>query len=143
MNYESALQSLESDGFRWERIRDYFPFGDVALREGNYQRLVQAALAAIKKPDEQQLLLDLLDAQACVFTEQVWVANEMAEKGGIPQPFSIEAHFSTAWLQINSNLRFEHRLQPRDARSAMLKLQPPETLASRIVHPSDSGESGA
>jgi hypothetical protein len=101
--------------------------------------LVQAAFAAIEKPDEQQLLLDLLDAQACVFTEQVWVANEMAEIGGSPKPYSVEAHFSTAWLQINSNLRFENRLQPRDARSAMLKLQPPETLASRIVRLSDSG----
>lgn len=39
MNYESALRSIESDGFRWGRIQDYFPFGDEALREGNYQRL--------------------------------------------------------------------------------------------------------
>jgi hypothetical protein len=143
MNYESALKSLDDDGFRWDRIRDYFPFGDIALSEGNYQRLVQAALAAIKNSGEQQLLLDLLDAQACVFTEQVWVANEMAEKTGAPMPFLVEAHISNAWLQINSNLRFENRLQPRDARAAMLKLQPSETLAMRIVRPSGSAESGA
>lgn len=143
MNYDSALRSLEQDGFRWERLQDYFPFGDVALREGNYQRLVQAALAAIKSPVEQQLLLDLLDAQACVFTEQVWVANEMAEKSGAPKPFSVEAHFSTAWLQINSNLRFENSLEPRDTRAAMLKLQPQETLAARIVRLSGSAESDA
>ena len=143
MNYESARQSLEQDGFGWERIRDYLLFGDIALREGNYQRLVQAAPAAIRNPGKQQLLLALLDAQACVFTEQVWVANEMAEKTGVPKPFSVEAHFSTAWLQINSNLRFENSLQPRDARAAMLKLQTPETLAARIVRPSGSTESGA
>lgn len=143
MNYESALKSIEVDGFRWERLRDCFPFGDISLGEGNYQRLVQAALTSLKNSDEQQLLLDLLDAQACVFTEQVWVANEMAEKTGTPEPFSMEAHISTAWLQINSNLRFENRLQQRDARAAMLKLQPPETLAARIVRPSGGVESGA
>lgn len=143
MNYESALESLAVDGFRWELIRDYFPFGDIALRESNYQRLVEAALAAIKNPAEQELLLDLLDAQACVFTEQVWVANEMAAKAGTPKPFSIEAHFSTAWLQINSNLRFANFLQPRDTRTAMLKLQPPETLAGRIVRLSGASDSAA
>jgi hypothetical protein len=133
MNYESALQSIQTDGFRWERFREYFPFGDVSLREGNYERLVQAALAAVKDGNMQQLLLDMLDAQACVFTEQVWVANEMAEKAGETEPFTIEAHFSTAWLQINDNLRFERSLQPRGARSVMLKLKPHETLALRIT----------
>ena len=133
MNYESAIQSLERSGFRWELFRDYFPFGDVSLREGNYQRLAQAALSAVGTKDEQQLLLDLLDAQACVFTEQVWVANEMAVKAGVAEPFTIEAHFSTAWLQINDNLRHAHGLQARGARTAMLKLQPPETLAARIA----------
>lgn len=142
MNYESALKSLETDGFRWERIRDYFPFGDTALGEGNYQRLAEAALAAIKQPEERQLLLDLLDAQACVFTEQVWVANEMAEKSGSQKQLSGDANISTAWLQINNNLRSENRLQPRDARSAMLKLLPTETLASRIVLSSEPGERG-
>jgi len=133
MNYESALHSLEQDGFRWELFREYFPFGDVALREGNYQRLAQAAIGAIGNKDEQQLLLDLLDAQACVFTEQVWVANEMADKAGVTKPFAMEAHFSTAWLQINDNLRYANGLQPRGARTAMLRLRPPETLATRIT----------
>ena len=142
MNYESALKSLEHDGFRWKRISHYFPFGDTALGEGNYQRLVKAALASLTNRDEKQLLLDLLDAQACVYTEQVWVANELAERSGEAKPFPVEAHFSTAWLQINSNMRFENRLQPRDSRAAMLKLQPPETLAARIAHPSGGVESG-
>ena len=79
MDYESALDAIQRDGFRWERIQDYFPFGDESLREGNYQRLTLAALSALKSEEERQLLLDLLDAQACVYTEQVWVANEMAE----------------------------------------------------------------
>ena len=135
MNCESALHSIHQDGFRWDRFRDYFPFGDVSLREGNYQRLVQAALAELHVEDERQLLLDLLDAQGCVFTKQVWVANEMAEKAGAVKPFTIEAHFSTAWLQINDNLRREHGLPARGARSAMLNLQPPETLAIRFTRP--------
>lgn len=141
MNYESALHSIESDGFRWERIQDYFPFGDESLCEGNYQRLTIAALGALKSADERQLLLDLLDAQACVFTEQVWVANEMAEKAGEAKPFPIGGHFSTAWLQIHDNLRFEHGLPPRHARSAMLKLQHPETLAQKIVAQTGGQES--
>jgi hypothetical protein len=133
MNYESALHSIQSDGFLWERIQDYFPFGDESLREGNYQRLTTAALGALKSAEERQLLLDLLDAQACVFAEQVWVANEMAEKVGETKPFPIGGHFSMAWLQIHDYLRFEYGLPPRQARTTMLKLQPPETLAQRIV----------
>lgn len=133
MNYESALHSIESDGFRWERIQDYFPFGDESLGEGNYQRLTIAALGALKSVEDRQLLLDLLDAQACVFIEQVWVANEMAKKAGETKSFSIDGHFSAAWLQIHDNLRIKQGLPPRQARSAMLKLQPPKMIAQKIV----------
>lgn len=143
MNYESALHSIQTDGFRWNRIQDYFPFGDESLREGNYQRLLLAALDTLKSAEERQLLLDLLDAQACVYTEQVWVANEMAEKTGDTKPFPTGGHFSTAWLQIHDNLRFGHGLPLRQARTAMLKLQPPETLAQKIVATTGGQESGA
>ena len=135
MKYESSMHSLQTDGFRWERIQEYFPFGDESLREGNYQRILLAALKSLNTVEEQQLLLDLLDAQACVYTEQVWVANEMAEKAGKQKPFPIGGHFSTAWLQIHDNLRYEQGIAPMQARTAMLKLQPPETLAQRIVSP--------
>lgn len=133
MDYESALNAIQNDGFKWGRIQDYFPFGNESLREGNYQQLTLAALNALNSVEERQLLLDLLDAQACVYTEQVWVANEMAEKAGEAKPFPIGGHFSTAWLQIHDNLRFEHAIPPRHARTAMLKLQPPETLVQKIV----------
>ena len=133
MNYEQAMSVLEHDGFRWECLREYFPFGDIALREGDYQRLAKCALNKIQELNKKQLFLDLLDAQGCVFVEQVWVANELEEAAGRKAPFEIEAHFATAWLQINDNLRCEFGLASRGARSAMLALQPPETLVERIV----------
>jgi hypothetical protein len=43
------------------------------LREGNYQRLVEKCLTLIPEKDQQARLLDLLDAQGCVFLEQCWV----------------------------------------------------------------------
>lgn len=133
MTYESALRSIQIDGFRWHRFRDYFPFGDESLREGNYQRLVEASLESLTMKDAQQLLLDLLDAQACVYAEQVWVANEMAEKVGAGKPFPVGGHFPMTWLQINDNLRVDLGLEMRGARQAMLGLRPPETLAARII----------
>lgn len=133
MNFDTALHSLETEGFRWDSIQKYFPFGDESLREGKYQRLVQAAIDSLESNEERQLLLDLLDAQACVFTEQVWVANEMAEKSDDERPFPMAAHFSMAWLQINDNLRFAHGIPARSARGAMLDLKQTETLIGRII----------
>lgn len=143
MNYESALRSIQTDGFRWDRIQDYFPFGDESLGEGNYQRLALAALDSLKLQDERQLFLDLLDAQACVYTEQVWVANEIAEKEGKTKPFQAGGHFSAAWMQIHDNLRFKYSLPLRYARTAMLKLQPSETLVQKFAAPEVGQESGA
>jgi hypothetical protein len=133
MNYENAITSISTEGFQWERFREYFPFGDVALREGNYLRLVSHALASLPDTTQRALVLSLLDAQAAAFLEQVWVQNEQLQKIGKMEPFTIEGHFASAWLQINDNLRYEHGLAPRNVRGAMLKLQPPETLADRMV----------
>lgn len=130
MNYKDSVAALESEGFLWARFRDYFPFGDVSLREGNYQRLVDRILSLLPTAEEKATLLSLLDAQACVLLEQVWVQQEQAEDSGKK---SVDGHFITAWLQINSNFRHSLRLRDRDARSAMLKLPRGEMLADRIV----------
>lgn len=131
MNYEDALKYLEKSGFVWDQFREFFPFGDIELREGNYQRLVEKCLTLIPEKVQQARLLDLLDAQGCVFLEQCWVQNEFTSES--TNPFQIHAHFASAWLQINSNLRYRFGLPERDARGAMLKLQTTECLAERMV----------
>ena len=133
MNYEAAMHAIETDGFHWAMLRDYFAFGDIALREGDYQRLVAAAIQSLDDRDASARLLDLLDAQASVFLEQVWVQNEMLERLGQEGTFQIEGHFASAWLQIHSNLRHELGLPARDLRQVMLNLPSTESIATRIA----------
>ncbi len=131
MDYESALEMLDENGFSWDFLREIFPFGDIALREGNYQKLVLKVLALLETNEEKELLLDLLDTQNCVFLEQVWIQNEKSP--GEDQPFPIHGHFITAQLQINSNIRWELGLERRDARTAMLNLPESELLLDRML----------
>ena len=139
MRYEQSIASLESEGFIWARLRDYFPFGDTSLREGNYQRLVEKILSFLPSPQDKSTFLALLDAQACVLLEQVWVQQEQSPK---ETSSSIDGHFISAWLQINSNFRHSLGLPDRDARGAMLKLKAGELLADRIVRPIGSTGDG-
>ncbi len=133
MDYESSLRSIANEGFRWNRLREYFPFGDITLREGNYQRLTTAVLETLPDSTDREIFLALMDAQAAVFLEQVWVQNEQLQRCGEEGPFKIEGHFAAAWLQINDNLRHSYSLRTRNTRGAMLKLQPQETIADRIA----------
>ena len=131
MKFENSLKSIQANGFDWALFREYFPFGDISLREGNYEKLVTAALDALSHHDERSQLMALLDAQAAVFLEQTYVQNEAIEKLNI-EPTGIEAHFALAWIQINSNLTLEYKLPRRQMRSAMLKLGLDESLANKI-----------
>jgi hypothetical protein len=131
MSYEEAMNFLEKSGFAWNQFREFFPFGDIDLREGNYQRLAEKCLTFITEKEQQARFIDLLDAQGFVFLEQCWVQNELSSDS--TNPFQIHAHFASAWLQINSNLRNQFGLPDRDSRGAMLKLQAAECLAERIV----------
>lgn len=129
MRYEESLAALDSEGFQWRRFRDYFPFGDLSLREGNYQRLLDRVLSLLPDKAQQEAIVSLLDAQACVFLEQLWVQQEQTNSGGT------DSHFVATWLQINSNLRSKYGLLDRDPRGAMLKLKSPEMLIDRILWP--------
>lgn len=131
MGYDESIKALNENGFKWEDFRDIFPFGDISLREGNYQRLVSKCLELLPSLDHRIKLLDLLDTQGCVFLEQCWVQNELTP--GQENPFQIHAHFALAWLQINSNLRHQFELPARDMRGAMLKLKLNENLAERMI----------
>jgi hypothetical protein len=131
MKFDNSLKSIQTKGFDWALFRDYFPFGDISLREGNYEKLVTAALDALSHPDERSQLIALLDAQAAVFLEQTYVQNEAMEKMNI-EPTGIEAHFASAWIQINSNLSLEYKLPRRQMRSAMIELGIGESLADKM-----------
>ena len=131
MKFENSLKSIQTNGFDWALFRKYFPFGDISLREGNYEKLVTAALDALSHQDERTQLMALLDAQAAVFLEKTYVQNEVLEKMNI-EPTGIDAHFASAWIQINSNLSFEYKLSRRQMRSAMLELGIDESLADKM-----------
>lgn len=134
MRFDDAMRFLEENGFQWTHLREIFPFGAVELREGNYQRLLVKSVETCKTDEERALLLDLLDAQACVFLEQVWTQNEQLGGGDEP-PYMMDAHFSSVWLQINSNFRWEYKLPRKDGRHMMLNLPKTETLFDRMLKP--------
>jgi len=131
MKYEDSLESIQTKGFDWALFREYFPFGDISLREGNYEKLVTAALDALSHHDERSQLIALLDVQAAVFLEQMYVQNEAVEKMNI-EPTGIEAHFASAWIQINFNLSFKYKLPHRNLSSIMLELGQQDFLADKL-----------
>lgn len=133
MKYEDSMQAIQAKGFDWALFREYFPFGDISLREGNYQKLVTAALEALPQHEERVQLIALLDAQAAVFLEQAYVQNEALGKlDPDTDPDGLDSHFASAWIQINSNLSDLYELPRRQLRSVMLDLGKNETLADRI-----------
>jgi hypothetical protein len=131
MKYKECLESIQTNGFDWALFRNYFPFGDISLREGNYQRLVEAALDALSLSEEQAQLIAMLDAQAAVFWEQAFVQNEALEKLNI-EVTSVDAHIAAAWIQINSNLSLQYELPRRDLGSIMLELGQQDYLADKL-----------
>ena len=132
MDYEATIRHLENDGFSWSKFRVYFPFGDINLREGNFQKLVLKILESLEGKKQKELLLDMIDTQNCIFLEQVWLQNEQYNDQG-EEPFPVHGHFITAQLQITSNIRWEMNLKRRDPRGVMLKLPETELLIDRIT----------
>lgn len=130
MNYQDSMEKLEKEGFSWQYFRDYFPFGDDSLGEGNYYRLVEKAIDALPTPEEKQLLLDLLDTQACVYLEQIWVLNEQLNDNNV---FVGYGCLVSTWLQIHSNIRNERNLPTKNARSLMMNLGKGEMLIDLMM----------
>ena len=153
-----AETELAEQGFRWDRFREIFPFGATEYGEGRCQKLVSEALKQLPNDRQREMLMALLDVQAAAFLEQAWVQNEFFEaeedvrfekecaefsrKVGVRRyrdaperrapPFMMAAHYASAWLQINDNLRGEYDLPRHGGRAAMLKLGAGECLADRI-----------
>jgi len=67
MDFIAAINFIENKGFSWAKFRYLFPFGDVSLREGNYQNLVTKVLEQLGTSEQKELLLDMLDTQLCIF----------------------------------------------------------------------------
>jgi len=130
MKFEEAIASIEKFGFKWSLFQNYFRFGDILLRESNYQKLVVASLESIKDFKDRVRLIALLDMQAAAFLEQVWVINEQFEDEKEVDP--MPSHFALAWIQINENLSIEFNLPRRNVGSLMLKLGLNDTLADRL-----------
>ena len=132
MYYETSINNLDKEGFSWAKFREYFPFGDISLREGNFQKLVLKIFEHLEGNKKKELLLDMVDTQNCIFLEQVWLQNEQFEAES-QKPFPVYGHFISAQLQITSNIRWDLNLKKRDARSVMLKLSENEFLIDRIT----------
>lgn len=64
-----TLDSLREKGFRWEDFQEIFPFGFFGRREGEYAQLVNEPLDRLPNEKERALLVDLLEAQWCVYVE--------------------------------------------------------------------------
>jgi hypothetical protein len=160
---EDEMESILQEGFDWRRIRDYFPFDDSWLSEGEYRRLLDTALKAITNPDDREALLDMLDLQYSVFLEQVAlqdrilvrIAGEKAEaeealgaaSARRSRYHSIEDDVESAafgervmtYLQINSGYRRGTQMRRRSARSALLETLP-GTLIDRLLGRDDESE---
>lgn len=131
MSLQSAFELLDKNGFQWSMFRDVFPFGDITLREGDFQKLVSRVIDYLNSDDDKELLLDMIDTQNCIFLEQVWLQNEKAETAN--KPFPMHGHIITAQLQITSNLRHKFELFDRNARNTMLNLDESVRLIERIT----------
>jgi hypothetical protein len=128
-----ALASVERDGFDWKLLREYFPFTDSWLSEGQYDKLVSACLRSIDEPDDQVAMLDMLDLQYAVFLEQVAVQERMLghEDDEEASPIAFGERVM-AYLQINHNHRPDFGVGYRSARSALLET-PPGHLIRRLL----------
>ena len=132
MDFYEAMQLIETGGFPWNRFGEIFPFGDPYLREGNYEKLVALILKSLKSDAERELLLDLIDTQHSVFSEQI--SHLRIQSGDSDRKmFEIEEHLLSAQLQINSNLRRDFGLGSKNAGSMLHDLKfPNEHLLDRM-----------
>jgi hypothetical protein len=122
---------IQSDGFVWDRLRDYFPFGDVGLSEGEYGTVLEACLKSLKGKGDRATLLNLLDVQASVFLEQCWVQGGKREEG-CRSPFSIATERASGFLQINSSMRWRYVGVSRDG-ELLSDFKPDEMIRDRLL----------
>jgi hypothetical protein len=137
MTFEDAMEKLQTEGFSWLAFQQYFPFGDLSLREGEHERLVCAVLDVLSTEYEKELFISLVDTQVCVYWEQIWIQDEMQERLGLKLKFEGENHFALARLQINGNIRRRYGLKRKYVREAIMEIGGDEMLLDRITNAND------
>ena len=125
-NNSEAPHPLESETFVWARFREYFPFGEVSLRERRYEDILTKVLEGFKTDRERTLLLDMLDIQTCVLLEQVWIQQEQTGSGGQGLFFE-ETHVASSRLSRHTMLRETYHLPSKTSGRSVL-LSVPKTI---------------
>ena len=119
IRFSKSMQYIEERGFRWERFGDIFPFGPRIHSEGEWQRLVTAAVKSIESVADRILLLDLIDAQLCVYGERCEaISKKFPEDEWADRPLIGDLEFTANMLQINSGICMQMGLQPKDGHQA-------------------------
>ena len=90
--------------FDWFEFRKRFPFGDLSIRQGDYQARVVEALNGMDAK-QQVILLTLLDQQWQTFIIQM---ETLREEGLVPD-LGGPLDDAYARLQMNDNLRSMQR----------------------------------
>jgi len=134
---EDAMKAIEQDGFNWRLVRDYFRFTDDWLSEGQYEKMLELALASIENDEGRNVLLDMLDLEYAVFLEQVALQERMLGEAACDEDSVAFGERVMAYLQSNSNNRPGSNWSRKSARSALFEI-PPGTLILRLL-----GESAA
>ena len=98
-----------------DSFTEEFPYGFLKEREADYIERVQKYCDHVSS-DQRDLVLDLLDLQWVSFIQQIWLITDKtgAEEAG-------KIHFALARLQINSNIRNDLGLPPRNMRDALVR----------------------
>lgn len=137
---EDAVAAIEQDGFNWRLVREYFRFTDSWLSEGEYAKLLEAALESIGEPAGCNTLLDMLDLQYVVFLEQVALQERMLGETECERDSVAFGERVMAYLQINSNLRPAMARSRKSARTALFEICPGQ-LIHRLLGSSPGQES--
>jgi len=92
-----------------------FPYGFLGEREAEYVNNVQKYVDQFEQ-DQRDLVIDLLDLQWVSYIQQIWLITDRtgSEEAG-------KIHFALARLQINSNIRNDLGLPPRNMRDALVR----------------------
>jgi len=127
-NPEDAMTSIKHDGFNWRLVREYFRFTDSWMSEGQYERMLEIALASIGNDEDRNVLLDMLDLQYAVYLEQVALQERMLGMDANEDESVAFSERVMAYLQINSNNRPESSRSRRSARAAMFEIPPGQMI---------------
>ncbi len=134
---EEALAAIETNGFDWRLVRDYFRFTDDWLSESQYGKMLDLALASIESDEGRNVLLDMLDLEYAVFLEQVALQERMLGPVACEKESVAFGERVMAYLQINANSRPRSTSFRKSARTALLEM-PPGQLIERLLGDSNA-----